>query len=507
VGYYGPESDAGDHGRRLARPPIFLRADPTDNGYAKPVEGLQPVVDLNAMAVIRVEDFGSWPLPPQQGHYAADRVPRLRTDVKPLEIVQREGPSFAVKGHEVSWQKWSFVVGFTGREGLVLHHLRYDDNGRVRPILFRASVAEMVVPYGDPAPQQARKNAFDVGEYGLGYSTNSLTLGCDCLGTIHYFDAHLCTSRGAPFVIRNAVCLHEEDHGILWKHTDRRLDHAEVRRSRRLVVSSIATVENYEYGYYWYLYQDGSIQFEVKLTGILSLGALHPGETSPYGALVAPQLFAPVHQHFFNVRLDFALDGPSNSAYQVDVVPQPPGPDNPYGNAFGAEATLLATELQARGTLKWESARTWKVVNPTVRNALGDPVAYKLLPGDNAPPFASPTAWWRKRAGFVDYQVWVTPYSESERFPAGDYPNQHHGGDGLTRWTAADRPVSNRDIVLWYTFGHTHVPRPEDWPVMPAVAIGFWLKPAGFFDQNPSNDVPPSPAAHPACAEKCGASV
>ena len=94
-------------------------------------------------------------------------------------------------------------------------------------------------------------------------------------------------------------------------------------------ISSIATVENYEYGFFWYLYQDGNIQFEIKLTGILSLGALPPGEKSPYGALIAPQLYAPNHQHFFNMRLDFDLDGIANSVYQIDVVADELGPEQP----------------------------------------------------------------------------------------------------------------------------------------------------------------------------------
>ena len=344
AGNYGSEEDRT---RRLARPLCFVRTDPTDNGYARPIEGLRPVVDLNAMKVIRVEEFGHWPLPPQSCNYAADRVADFRKDIKPLEITQPAGASFEVEGNAVRWQNWSFVIGFSGREGLTLHNLCYDDNGKKRSVLFRASLSEMVVPYGDPAPQQARKNAFDAGEYGLGYCANSLELGCDCLGLIKYFDGHLCTSRGEPLTIKNAVCMHEEDYGILWKHTDRRLpDSPEVRRSRRLVISSIATVENYEYGFFWYLYQDGNIQFEIKLTGILSLGALQPGEKSPYGAMIAPQLYAPNHQHFFNVRLDMDLDGTANSVYQIDVVPDELGPKNPFENAFSAKA-MLAGDREA----------------------------------------------------------------------------------------------------------------------------------------------------------------
>lgn len=490
AGNYGSEEDRT---HRLARPLCFLRADPTDNGYARPLEGIRPVVDLNRMEVIRIEEYGLWPLPPNPGNYSAERVTNQRQNVPPLTITQPEGPGFHLEGNQLSWQNWNFVIGFNAREGLTMHHVRYHDSGRDRSILYRGSLTEMVVPYGDPSAQQARKNAFDVGEYGMGMCANSLRLGCDCLGHIVYLDAHLCDSRGQLLTIPNAICIHEEDFGILWKHTDRRLPEApEVRRSRRLVVSSISTVENYEYGFFWYFYQDGNIQFEIKLTGILSLGALHPEDKPSYGALIAPQLYAPNHQHFFNVRLDFDLDGTANTVQRVDIEADPVSEDNPFENAFQAKATALATEKEACAHLNLEKARTWRIVNPAVTNAVGEPVSYKFLPGDNAFPYASPNAWWRKRAGFVNHHVWVTPYHQDERFAAGDYPNQSSGGDGLSKWTQADRPVADTDLVFWYTFGHTHIPRPEDYPVMPTAYIGFLLKPHGFFDGNPANDLPPS---------------
>ncbi len=368
-----------------------------------------------------------------------------------------------------SWQKWKFVIGFNAREGLTLHHLRYVDDGRERSVLYRASLTEMVVPYGDPGPTQRRKNAFDVGEYGMGMCANSLVLGCDCLGLIRYFDAHLCDSRGEPLTIKNAVCMHEEDYGILWKHTDRRLpDAPEVRRSRRLVVSSVSTVENYEYGFFWYLYQDGTIQFEVKLTGILSLGAAHPGESPPHGNLVAPQLYAPNHQHFFNMRLDFDLDGVANTVHRVDVVADPVDDANPFEQRLPGRATPLKSEKAARGNLNLETARTWKIVNPGVLNHVGEPVGYRFLPGDNSVPFASPNAWWRRRAGFVDHHVWVTPYHPLEKLRRRRLPQPvAEAATASKAWTEQDRPIEDTDVVFWYTFGHTHIPRPEDYPVMP----------------------------------------
>jgi primary-amine oxidase len=487
---------ADEVGVRISRALCYLRSLPDGNFYSRPIDGLTPVVDLNTMEVLRIEDLGVVPIPPEPSEYAARFIPDQRTDIKPLTITQPEGVSFEVKGHHIRWQKWDFRIGFTPREGLVLYTVGYEDQGKIRPILYRASLAEMVVPYGDPRSQHFRKNAFDLGEHGVGMLANSLKLGCDCLGEIHYFDAALTDSRGNVAITENAICLHEEDYGILWKHTDWRLDEAQVRRSRRLAISFIATVDNYEYGFFWYFYQDGTIQYEVKLTGILLCGAL--ADTSKYGTLVAPELNAINHQHFFSMRLDFDLEGVANSVYEVNTEAEPMGEQNPYGNAFYAQPTLLPTEQSAQRMIDPFKARYWKVVNPAVQNRLGQPVGYKIMPGDNAIPYAHPDSPILKRAGFMTKHLWVTPYDPAEKYSAGDYPNQHSGGEGLPKWTKGDRPIANTDIVVWYTFGHHHIPRPEDYPVMPTAYSGFLLKPVGFFDANPAMDVPPS-TKHEAC--------
>jgi primary-amine oxidase len=481
---------ADELGYRLSRCLCYVRTTADSNFYARPIDGLVPVVNLNTMEVVRIEDTEIVPVPPESGEYEPQFIPHLRTTLKPLHITQPEGPSFVVNGHYIQWEKWQMRIGFTPREGLVLYTVGYEDEGRLRPILYRASLAEMVVPYGDPRLQHFRKNAFDLGEHGVGMLANSLTYGCDCVGEIYYFDAVLTNSRGEVAITENAVCLHEEDYGILWKHTDWRRDHVEVRRSRRLVLSFIATVDNYEYGFFWYFYQDGTIQYEVKLTGILLCGALV--DFPKYGTLVAPELNALNHQHFFCMKLDFDIDGVDNSVYEVNSQAEPMGPDNPYGNAFFATSTLLPTELAAQRIIDPLAARYWKVVNPSVCNRLGQPVGYKLIPGENVLPFAHPDAPILKRAGFMTKHLWVTPYSPDEKYPTGNYPNQHPGGEGLPQWTQADRAIANTDVVVWYVFGHHHIPRPEDWPVMPVAYTGFTLKPASFFDASPAIDVPPS---------------
>lgn len=490
AGMYGTEL-AEDRGRRLSRALAWVRSEASDNGYARPLDGVVAVVDLNKMQVVRIEDFGVVPLPPEAGNWHRSYVKEFREAPRALEIMQHDGPSFAVEGYEVGWQKWRFRIGFTPREGLVLHNITYTDAGRERPIIYRAAICEMVVPYGDPAERHYRKNAFDIGEYGIGMFANSLELGCDCLGTIRYFDARMNDSKGQPVTIKNAVCLHEEDVGLLWKHTDWRTNQSETRRSRRLAVSFVATVGNYEYGFFWYLYQDGNIQCEVKLTGIMHTTSAAPGEKPAFGTLVAPQLNAPFHEHIFAARLDMAVDGEENSIYEVNTVSLPSGDNNPYGNAFRAEHSLLAKESQAKRSVSGATARFWRIVNPNKTNRLGEPVAYRLIPGENAPPFVRSDAAVMRRAGFIAYQLWVTPYSPNERYAAGDYPNQHPTGDGLPKYTAADRSLVNTDLVVWYVFGHNHVPRLEDWPVMPVASLGFLLKPDGFFEHNPALDLPP----------------
>jgi primary-amine oxidase len=492
----GTFTAAEDAGRRVVWTLLFYRERPDDNPYAKPIHGLHAIVDLDEMAVVRVEDVGAVPLPPGSGAYAADRVGPLRDNLNPLGIVQPQGPSFEVRGWEVRWQRWRLRLGFTAREGLVLHTIGYEDQGRVRPVIWRASVAELFIPYADPRPFQGWRNAFDIGEYGIGVMANSLQLGCDCLGEIRYFDVELAGQNGEPYTIRQAICLHEEDSGLLWKHFDAGLQTTETRRSRRLVISFIITVGNYEYAIYWYFYQDASIEFEVKLTGILLTSALSPGEASDFGTVVAPQTLAAHHQHFLCARLDMAVDGLRNTVYEVDTEAIPPGPGNPLGSAFRPVKRPLLRESEAQRVIDPLRGRHWLVANPGTRSELGHEPGYKLIPGSNVLAFSHPDAPITQRATFATKHLWVTPYQPDERFPAGDYPNQHPGGAGLPSWTKADRPIENTDVVLWYTLGTHHITRPEDWPVMPADRAGFTLKPAGFFDRNPALDVAPSQSPH-----------
>ncbi len=474
---------------------VYYRNDPYDNGYAHPVEGLNVIYDLNKEAVVQVLDRTLADIPMTERNYSVrydDISTKLRNDLKTIAITQPDGPSFTVEGNQVRWLNWQFHVGFNAREGLVLNDLRFRDGDEVRPVLYRASIAEMVVPYGDPSYGHYRKNAFDVGEYGIGRLANSLTLGCDCRGHIHYFDGVVTDTAGAPMVIENAICMHEEDDGMLWKHTDYMTMDVETRRSRRLVISSIATVGNYEYGFFWNLYLDGTIELEVKLTGIMNTAGLNDVSGSDYGTEVSPGVVAQNHLHLFCARLDTAIDGNDNSLVEVNVLQEPVGKGNPWGNAFQAEETVLVSEKQAQRRRNAETERYWKIVNPNKHNRMGGPTGYKLMAPSMVRPFFQEGTLMAKRAAFTNHHIWATPFAAEERYPAGDYVNQSRGDDGIAVWSEADRNIENTDIVVWHTFGIMHLPRLEDFPVQPVVKCGFTLMADGFFDENPTLKMPPS---------------
>ena len=260
-------------GRRIGWCDVWYRGSERGNPYAHHLSGLHPVVDLNAMELLELEDSYQGGQAPEtagqvRGEYLPDLLPMRLREVAPLQVSQPDGVGFTLDGTLLSWQNWQLRLGFNYREGLVLHQVAFRDVGRLRPVAHRLSFAEMVVPYRDASPDHYRRTAFDIGEWGLGFMTTSLTLGCDCLGEITYLDAVVHDSAGEPQVIQNAICVHEEDSGVLWKHVDERAG-AEVRRARRLVVSFHVTVANYEYLVYWRFYQDGSIECEVRATGIM----------------------------------------------------------------------------------------------------------------------------------------------------------------------------------------------------------------------------------------------
>ena len=476
-----------EEGRHLCHTFAWLRTSEFDNLYAHPIEGLNAIVDIKTGEVIRVDDHGVTVVPMANHNYESQFFSEFRDHLKPINVEQPEGVSFSLNGRSITWHDWSLVIGFNSRESLTLHDIQFAG----RPVAYRTSLSEMVVPYGSPKNGHYRKSVFDVGEYGLGRLVNSLELGCDCLGAIQYLDVDVNDMYGKIFTVPKAICIHEEDNGILWKHSDWRTESVEVRRGRRLVISSIATVGNYEYAMYWYFYLDGTMEFEIKTTGILNTVGGNPGEIDKYATEVASGVFGQIHQHIFCARIDLAIDGDNNSAIECDTHAEPAGDSNPYGNAFYQKETVLKTEKTAARRISPEHQRYWKFINPEKTNAMGKPVAYKLEPKDCLTPFLREDSPSGKRAAFIRNHLWVTNYHPEERFPAGEYMNHSDGADGLLKFIADDGNLENTDIVAWHTFGLHHQPRLEDFPVQPVISAGFKLMPTGFFDRNPCLDLSP----------------
>lgn len=470
-----------EQGRVVRVVPYYAGAG--QNLYAHPVEGIVAHVNLTTHRVLDLLNIDR-DAPVSRENF--DLNPRtLRAAPAPLVISQPNGPSFQITDGEVRWQKWRFRYALQPREGLVLYTVGYEDNGGVRPIMYRGGLSEMVVPYGDPTAGWFFRNSFDVGELGLGTTASPLRVGVDCPANCTVYDAVVADGSGEPRVIPGAVAIYERDGGIGWKHGDN------VRRSRELVVSFWSQPGNYEYGFDWVFHQDGTLEMQVHLTGIMAAKGVANGAHDPYSHLVAPNVAAPHHQHFFNFRLDLDVDGPANRVLELNSVALPTGGANPYGGGFTMQETPLRTEHEAQRQLNLASSRKWLITSSAATNWLGHPTGYLLLPGENSLPFAQPDSSVRKRAGFLNSHFWATPYNDAEQYAAGDYPNQSRGGDGLPKWTSANRSIDGKDLVVWYTLGVTHNPRPEDWPVMPVYDAGFKLMPIGFFGSNPAMDVPP----------------
>ncbi|KAJ9312491.1 hypothetical protein DTO271D3_7193 [Paecilomyces variotii] len=493
-------------GVRLQQALMYYRPHLDDSQYTYPLD-FCPIYNSETKKIIHIDvPPVRRPLSkaaPNNYHPAAiEKEGGYRTDIKPINITQPEGVSFTINGRIIEWQKWSIHVGFNYREGIVLNNITFNDKGNIRPIFYRLSLAEMVVPYGNPEHPHQRKHAFDLGEYGGGYMTNSLSLGCDCKGAIHYMDAAFVNRAGASTILKNAICIHEEDAGILFKHTDFRDESIIVTRGRKLIISQIFTAANYEYCVYWIFHQDGTVQLDIKLTGILNTYAMNPGEdTKGWGTEVYPGVNAHNHQHLFCMRIDPNIDGPNNTVFQVDAVRaegEVGSAENKYGNAFYAKKTKFTTPREAMSDYDGSTSRTWEMANTNKLNPYSKkPVTYKLVSREVPPllPKEGGLAW--KRAGFARHAVHVTKYSDDQIHPAGRHVPQTSGepSQGIPMWieqAGEDCSIDNTDIVLWHTFGITHFPTPEDYPIMPAEPMTLLLRPRNFFDRNPVLDVPPS---------------
>ncbi|KAH6989510.1 copper amine oxidase [Ilyonectria sp. MPI-CAGE-AT-0026] len=496
-------TDSSKERRRLFQCYMYaaMSEDGEANHYSIPLP-LAPIFDAHTLELVDLQrlpmgtndllDAETQPWDPVEPvEYSANIMGEdaFRKDVKPLQITQPEGPSFNIFGRRVEWQKWSFQLGWTLREGPVLHDVRYDG----RPLFYRVSMSEMTVPYGDPRSPYHRKQAFDLGDSGFGLTSNSLSLGCDCLGHIAYFSGVRVSGDGKPVVMPNVICMHEVDDGIGWKHTNFRNNKSSVVRNRQLVVQCTATVANYEYILAFVLDQAANLHIDVRATGIVSTMPIRQGLQVPWGTVVAPGVLAVNHQHLFCLRVDPCLDGDQkNTITYDDCVPVTNEPDlDPFGCAFRVHTTAI--EKPGGYDLDLTKNRVFKIINESRINSIsGKPHGYKLHAVPSQMLMMGPQTFNFRRGVFTSKPIWVTKYRDDELWASGEFTNQSRDDTGIALWAERDEPVKNEDVVLWHSFGLTHVTRPEDFPVMPAEKLSVSLKPVNFFEVNPSNDVPRS---------------
>jgi primary-amine oxidase len=500
LGYFGTPRERG---RRLATVECVdtWRAR---NTFPRLIGGLEALVDMDTGEVIEVKEGEIVPVAAADAEFDAASIGRTRETGAPISMEQPLGPGFEMDGHTVRWQKWTFHHRMDPRVGAVVSRVRYDDGDRARSVLYQGHLSEIFVPYMDPAAPFYAYNFLDAGEYSAGGLAAPMEPGLDCPDNSVYFDMIVAGDDGKPGVKRNVSCLFERYAGdVAWRKRSDNL--MESRPRRDLVLRFMAVLGNYDYVFDWVFRQDGSIEVVAGATGIDATKPVaqrvanadeegwSADRPDAYGRYIAENLVGINHDHFFSFRLDLDVDGAANSLRIDRLVKQRLPDDHPRKSLWVVEPTLARSEADAKLRIDFERPALWRVINPAIDNYLGYPVSYQIVPGSNAVSLMDPDDYPQLRAGFIDHHLWVTPYSPNERFAAGLYPTLSEPGQGLPAWTGANRPIADTDIVVWYTVGFHHVPRAEDWPVMPTVTKSFELRPYDFFDRNPALDLPARP--------------
>ncbi len=489
----GNYSNPLHEGRRLLKAPCYVVAG-EGSLFTRPIEGISAIVDLNTKEVIELIDTGIIPIP---NNPAATTITTNRKALNKTVIHQPEGANFSVNGHVVKWDNWTLHYRMEKRSGLVISDVTYLDGDRERSILYQGAVSELFVPYMDPDLNWYSRTFLDAGEYGFGASATPLMPGADCPDTALFLDANIPDDFGAASAMPNVICIFERNLGdAAWRHFD--LDTGyEGRPSLELVLRMGAAIGNYDYFIDWVFTQDGRIRPRIGASGydgykgVISQSMNDPSAAADtaFGTLVTPGLVGTNHDHFFSIRLDVDIDGADNSLTLDRLVPKDIAGSR---TAWVVQSEVPTTEQEAM--LNYNPARptNWKVVNPNIEGPVGHSPGYVLKPMNSiAYTLLDASDPAHQRAAFTEHQLWTTPYKAHEHYAAGNYVNQGNFRMGLPAWTAEDRPIENTDIVLWYTAGFHHVPRAEDFPIMPSAWHEFELMPFNFFDRNPALDIPP----------------
>ena len=515
--------DPADAGKRLMKVPCYKAPADSSNWYAKPLEGLYAVVDLQSGTVADVFDEDPIPAPEDDWGYTEAEIAE-RAPLRPLDnaarLSQPGGPNFTVEGNQIAWDIWRFSYRTDKRPGLVLSNIDVKDGEEWRSVLYQAHLSEVFVPYMDPNQGWYWRTYMDSGEYGFGLFLTPLRKNVDCPSYATFLPAIVNDDAGNPLEIPDAVCIFERDIGDpAWRHFEvfaqspDKFVPAEGRPETELVIRTASEVGNYDYLIDYRFKQNGAIYIMVGATGLdavkgvasASMDDPTAAEDTRYGSLIAPHLVAPNHDHYFNFRLDFDVDQPANMASTLDIVPAENLPDVPRKSMWQVNEVMADTELTARYTFSALKPRYFHVMDASRKGPLGHNPAYMIHHGsiaygpydfDNDPPF--------KRNRYLEYSLWNTVYDPDQRYAGGTFAMQSDGSDTLAQWVEDDQSLHNADIVSWFTAGFHHIPRVEDWPVMSTEWKTIHLMPMNFFAMNPAATIR-LPADDPAALPAAGA--
>lgn len=465
-------------------------------GYGGEIEGLIILMNLTTDSIYTVTDSGVRPNSGPYGAYDAEAIGPTREISSPVSMIQPLGPSYSLNGHQVRWQNWSFQFRVDARRGVVLSMVNYNDSGRDRSVMYQGSLSELFVPYMDAEDPWNYQGFFDLGTYpsAFGGIASSLSPGIECPEYATYFDAMVVTPDGRPRDRVRAACLFERSAGdVAWRHGRANGNIIDARAKRDLVLRMYMTAGNYDYLFDWVFQQDGTLRMNAGASGMdATKTATGTADDEKYGRLIAPNRVRVNHSHFFSFRLDLDVDGTENSLLVDRLVPQRLPDNNARRSLWTVETNEARNERDGMRHSPMQAPEIWRIVNPGVPGPYGGFVGYQIE-GHSAMTLMAPDDYLQRRAGFTDHTLWVTPYNRRELYAAGDYPTMSTAGDGLPKWTAANRGIAKTDIVAWLTMGFHHVPRPEDWPLMPVATHSFEIRPVGFFSRNPAIDLPVKP--------------